>query len=78
LWVLGGGSIELLSKILGHSSVAVTQHYAHMRVDLFAPSAFCAMNVDLTRPAGAVVALTGAEGPTTATTQQDDALKQLA
>jgi len=26
----GGGSIELLSKILGHSGVAVIQHYAHM------------------------------------------------
>jgi integrase len=80
LWVMGGGSIELLSKILGHSSVAVTQHYAHMKVDLFAESAFCAMTVDLSQPAGDVVSLTPVSvpfGPTMATKHQDNAPKQL-
>jgi len=80
LWVMGGGSIELLSKILGHSSVAVTQHYAHMKVDLFAESAFAAMDVDLSAPAGTVVALPPARGKNEsriATTRQDAAPAQL-
>jgi integrase len=28
-WVLAGNSIEKLSAILGHSSIAMTQRYAH-------------------------------------------------
>jgi integrase len=81
LWVMGGGSIELLSKILGHSSVAVTQHYAHMKVDLFAESAFCTMTVDLSQPAGDVVSLAPVPvpfGPTMAKTQDATARAQLA
>jgi integrase len=30
-WVMAGHSIEKLSKILGHSSVLVTEHYAHLK-----------------------------------------------
>jgi len=34
-WVLKGGSIEKLREILGHSTVLVTERYAHLRPDLF-------------------------------------------
>jgi integrase len=34
-YVIDGGSIERLSKILGHSSVVVTERYAHFRADHF-------------------------------------------
>jgi integrase len=48
LWVLGGGSIEKLSAIRGHSSVLVTQRYAHLRPELFTERDFGHMDVDLT------------------------------
>ncbi len=35
-WVLAGGSIEKLSKVLGHYSVVLTERYVHLRPDLFA------------------------------------------
>jgi integrase len=34
-WVLNGGSIEKLREILGHSTVLVTERYAHLKPDLF-------------------------------------------
>jgi integrase len=34
-FVLRGGSLEQLSKILGHSSIAMTERYAHLRPDQF-------------------------------------------
>ena len=34
-WVMNGGSIEKLKEILGHSTVQVTERYAHLRTDLF-------------------------------------------
>jgi len=34
-WVLAGNSIEKLRVILGHSTVTVTERYAHLRPDLF-------------------------------------------
>ncbi len=52
LWVLGGGSIEKLSKIMGHSSIVVTERYAHLRPDLFPDSDYAHLRIDL-----------GAEGP---------------
>jgi len=56
-WVMGGGSIEQLRLILGHSSVTTTERYAHLRTDLFRPSDLQAISVDLSRPAGAVLDL---------------------
>lgn len=34
-WVMDGGGIEKLSKMLGHCSVVVTERYAHLRSDCF-------------------------------------------
>ena len=47
LWVLGGGSIEKLSAVMGHSSTIVTQRYAHLRPELFTSRDFGHMDVDL-------------------------------
>ena len=34
-WVMGGGAIEKLKEILGHSTVQMTERYAHLKADLF-------------------------------------------
>jgi integrase/recombinase XerD len=47
-WVLSGGSIEKLAKIMGHSSVTTTERYAHHRTDLFRAEDLSRMGVDLT------------------------------
>lgn len=57
LFVMNGGSIELLRLLMGHSSVTTTERYSHARQDLFASSTFATMSVDLAAPAGAVVSL---------------------
>jgi integrase len=83
-FVLGGGSIELLSKILGHASITTTEHYSHLKPDLYAAKAFDAIVVDLAAPAGEVVSLRPAPtdsvptGPTMATTQTVDAEAKIA
>ena len=46
-WVMDGRPIEKLKEILGHSTVQVTERYAHLRVDLFGPADLAAMAVDL-------------------------------
>ncbi|HEX3695870.1 MAG TPA: site-specific integrase [Polyangia bacterium] len=46
LWVLAGLDIYQLSKILGHSSVVVTQRYAHLRDEL-APAVAAAADIKL-------------------------------
>jgi integrase len=56
-WVLGGGSIEVLRTIMGHSSVTTTERYSHLKPDLFRESAYDTVKVDLSRPAGDVVPL---------------------
>jgi integrase len=56
-YVLGGGSIEKLSKILGHASVTTTERYAHLRTDLFRESDFDVVAVDLSTPGAEVVQL---------------------
>jgi integrase len=35
LWVLNGGSIEVLQKLMGHSSILVTMRYSHLKLDTF-------------------------------------------
>jgi len=57
-FVLGGFSIEKLSKIMGHASVTTTERYAHLRTDLFRESDFDLVAVDLsTTTEGNVVQL---------------------
>ena len=46
-WVLAGGSIEKLSKILGHASIVQTEVYVHLRPDLFAARDFGTIHLDL-------------------------------
>jgi hypothetical protein len=54
-WVLAGNPIEVLSKVMGHSSVVVTERYAHLKPDLFSEKGFDAISVDLSQRAGNVV-----------------------
>jgi len=80
-WVMNGGSLELLAKILGHSSTAVTAHYAHLAPDFFGAKAHDMVVADLSRPAGNVVSIREVSGPigyTMATTHQDTAEAKLA
>jgi hypothetical protein len=56
-FVLGGGSIEKLSKIMGHASVTTTERYAHLRTDLFRESDFDVVAVNLSAPGAEVVQL---------------------
>lgn len=56
-WVMNGGSIEKLKEILGHYSVVMTEKYAHLRPDLFAPADLDTIPLTLGSSAGAVVAL---------------------
>jgi integrase len=65
-WVIGGGSVEKLAKILGHASITTTERYAHLRVDLFRESDLRAVAVDLSRPSGEVVELLPRSGEGTA------------
>jgi integrase len=53
-WVLGGGTLEELRDVMGHSTVLVTERYAHLR-----PGAEnrTRVQVDLSAPEGAVVSL---------------------
>jgi integrase len=83
-WVINGGSIETLSKVMGHSSTLVTQRYAHLRLDLFADKMMDAIPVDLARPAGTVVQMPlastvrGADSTKTAPPDTVDAVAQIA
>jgi len=56
-FVMNGGSIERLRLILGHSSVMVTERYAHLNPDHFGARELSAVTVDLSRPEGKVIAL---------------------
>jgi integrase len=80
-WVMNGGSLEMLAKIMGHSSTSTTQHYAHLAPDFFGAKAFDMVAVDLTRPTGNVVHLAhsgGTLGQRIGRTQEDGASRQLA
>jgi integrase len=39
-WVMGGGNLATLARILGHSTTWVTEHYAHIIPGRFAPEDF--------------------------------------
>ena len=47
-WVLAGGSIEKLREILGHSTVLVTERYAHLKPELFGAAHSERANIPLT------------------------------
>ncbi|HEU4385784.1 MAG TPA: tyrosine-type recombinase/integrase, partial [Anaeromyxobacteraceae bacterium] len=53
-WVLAGGSIEKLSKVLGHYSVVLTERYVHLRPDLFATRDLGTIPLDLGGVGGGV------------------------
>jgi hypothetical protein len=44
---MAGNSIEKLREILGHSTVLVTERYAHLRTDLFTERDMRTLSVDL-------------------------------
>ena len=50
-WVTDGRPIEKLRNILGHSSVDVTERYAHLAPDLFSAADYEAVAVDFSDPA---------------------------
>jgi integrase len=81
-WVLAGNSIEMLSKVMGRSSVVVTERYAHLRPDLFGDKALDAITVDLSQPTATVVSLPVSQGGTnyskTAPSHPVDAEAQIA
>ena len=80
-WVMNGGSLELLAKILGHSSTSTSQHYAHLAPDFFGAKAHDMVTADLSKPAGTVVSMTPVSEQResrTATTQEVEALRKLA
>lgn len=68
-WVMDGRPIEKLKEILGHSTVQVTERYAHLKVDLFRPEDLAALTVDLAPGA----ARTGAIGATLVPDEEETA-----
>lgn len=54
-WVMAGGSIEKLKEAMGHSTVLVTERYAHLRGDAFTPADLGRMVVDLATETGKVL-----------------------
>jgi integrase len=48
-WVLNGGSIEKLREILGHSTVLVTERYAHLKPELFQEADLLRADVSLSK-----------------------------
>ena len=47
--------LEKLAKVMGHSSIVVTERYAHLKPDLFREEDSELLNVDLLKPAAQVV-----------------------
>lgn len=54
-WVINGGSLESLKEILGHSTVQVTERYAHLRPDLFGPKMLSTIPLELPPSEGGAV-----------------------
>ncbi len=61
-WVMAGNGIEKLSKIMGHSSVQVTERYAHLRPDAFNDADRATIKVSLAPAVGSTVSIKGAIG----------------
>jgi len=59
-WVMDGRPIEKLKEVLGHSSVTVTERYAHLRPDAYNAEDLAAVSVDLSE--GEVVDLPRLKG----------------
>ena len=59
-WVMDGRPLALLRDILGHSTVKVTERYAHLRRDAFTTEDYAAVKVDLS--ASKVLRLEAREG----------------
>lgn len=51
LWVLNGGTLETLREMMGHSSVSVTERYAHLAPGNYSDVDRARVAVDLTPPA---------------------------
>ena len=80
-FVLGGGSIEKLSKIMGHASVTTTERYSHLRADLFRETDYEVMPADLSSPRGNVVSLRNISSPngySVGIAQEDNAEQKMA
>jgi len=54
-WVLAGGTLEKLKEAMGHSTVLVTERYAHLRGDVFTAADLGRVAVDLSAPSGKVL-----------------------
>ena len=59
-FVLGGGTLELLRQMMGHSSVTTTERYSHLKPDLYRETIYTTLQVDLTAPAGTLVPILAA------------------
>jgi integrase len=71
-WVMNGGSMELLAKILGHSSTAMSHHYAHLAPNFFGAGAHDRVTATFTKEGGKVLPMhagTGTDGQPVTTAQ---------
>jgi hypothetical protein len=60
---MDGRLIEKLKEIFGHSTVQVTERYAHLKTDLFSAADLAAMTIDLTLGEGRTVTIGYAVAP---------------
>lgn len=84
--MLSGGSLEKLAKVIGHSSIVVTERYAYLKPDLFREEDYELFDVDVLRLAAEAVPIdhgkaeTGTVGCAVATEAAsgtaDDAVKR--
>lgn len=63
-WAMAGRPLRELQKILGHSSIAITERYAHLAPGFWAPGVHAALPISLSTGAGAVAKLGQAESET--------------
>lgn len=49
-WIMDDRSIEKLQQVMGHSSIMVTQRYAHLCPEMFTEKDLAAIKVDLNEP----------------------------